>query len=274
MNALYSRGAAIRSRARRSNGSPLDPTAYEAIECFARVMVRCGFDTGAIAEAFGQALAASRNEFLPPPKNVRELHEASHLVTLWRTSPDYVDELGNPLPLPMRGSGRSLESLTRLVNPTLNPAEVLKYLTHTHTVRKVRGRYVLNRRWVMLRGVSGAAHSHAMRVLVGKLRTVEHNLVADSDARSWFDFTTENARFPVSQLEALDQLLRRSGLGWMRKLDIFMRHCEVNRRPTEPTVWVGVDMYRFQHNTSAVFASPTARQTPRRSIGRRIPRRK
>jgi hypothetical protein len=269
MNALYSRGAAIRSRAKRANGSPLDPTAYEAIECFARVMVRCGFDTAAIAEAFGQALAASRNEFLPPPKNVRELPGASHLVTLWRTSPDYVDELGNPLPLRMRGSSRSLESLTRLVNRTLNPAEVLKYLTHTHTVRKVRGRYILTRRWVMLRGVSGAAHSHAIRVLVGKLRTVEHNLVADSDAHSWFDFTTENARFPVSQLEALDQLLRRSGLGWMRKLDIFMRHCEVNRRPTEPTVWLGVGMHRFQHNTSAAFTSPS----DRKSKTRRTPRR-
>ena len=152
----------------------------------------------------------------------------------------------------------------------LDPAEVLKYLTHTHTVRKVRGRYVLSRRWVMLRGVSGAAHSHAIRVLVGKLRTVEHNLVADSDAHSWFDFTTENARFPVSQLEALDQLLRRSGLGWMRKLDLFMRHCEANRRPTEPTVWLGVGMHRFQHNTSAVFASPAAREgKARRSAKRR-----
>ena len=269
MNALYGRGAAGRSRAKRPNGSPLDPTAYEAIECFARLMVHCGFDTVAIAEAFERALIASRNEFLPPPKDVREVLEASHLVTLWRTSPDYVDELGNPLPLPVRGSGRSLESLTRLVNRKIDPAEVLKYLTHTHTVRKVRGRYVLNRRWVMLRGVSGAAHSHAMRVLVGKLRTVEHNLVADSDARSWFDFTTENARFPVSQLEALDQLLRRSGLGWMRKLDLFMRHCEMNRRPTEPTVWVGVDMYRFQHNTSPVFTSPAAKEGETRSTARR-----
>ena len=258
MNALYGRGAALRSRAKRSNGSPLDPTAHEAIECFARLMVHCGFDTTAIGEAFELALAASRNEFLPPPKDVREFHDASHLVTLWRTSPDYVDELGSPLALPMRGSGRSLESLARLVDRKLDPEEALRYLTHTHTVRKVRGRYVLSRRWVMLRGVSGAAHSHAMRVLVGKLRTVEHNLMAESDAHSWFDFTTENARFPVSQLQALDKLLRRAGLGWMHKLDRFMRHRELNRKPTEPTVWVGIGMYRFQHNTSPAFAPPAA----------------
>lgn len=269
MNALYGRGASGRSRAREPKGTPLDPEAYEAIERFARVLVRCGFDAAAIAEAFGLALAASRNESLPPPKNTRELHDASHLVTLWRTSPDYVDEVGSPLPLPVRGPGRSLESLTRLVNRTLDPAEVLKYLTHTHTVRKVGSRYVLTRRWVMLRGVSGAAHTHAIRVLVGKLRTLEHNLLAESDARSWFDFTTENPRFPVSQLEAFDKLMRYGGLGWMRKLDLFMRHCEINRRPNEPTVWLGVGMYRFQHNLSAVFTSPAAAERKTRRIARR-----
>jgi hypothetical protein len=270
MNALYGRGAARRSRAKRSNGSPLDPTAYEAIECFARVMVRCGHDTAATAEAFRLALAASRNEFLPPPKNVREFHDASHLVTLWRTSPDYVDELGKPLPLPMRGAGRSLESLARLVDRKLDPTEALRYLTHTHTVRKVRGRYVLSRRWVMLRGVSGAAHSYVIRMLLGKLHTVEHNLLADSDERSWFDFTTENAHFPVSQLDALDKLLRRAGLGLMWKLDLFMRHCELNRKPSEPTVWAGVGMHRFQHHTSPVFTSPAAKEgKARRTATRR-----
>lgn len=269
MSPLYGHGHRVRSRAKRPNGTPLDPEAYEAIERFARVMVRCGFDTKAVGEAFGLALAASRNESLPPPKNTRELHDASHLVTLWRTSPDYVDEAGNPLPLPMRGSGRSLESLTRLVNRTLDPAEVLKYLTHTHTVRKAGSRYVLNRRWVMLRGISGAAHAHGIRVLVGKLRTLEHNLVAESDERGWFDFTSENPRFPVSQLEAADNLLRRSGLAWMRKLDLFMRHCEMNRRPTEPTVWLGVGMYRFQHNTPTVFTSPAAREIRTRRGARR-----
>lgn len=269
MNALYNRGAAVRSRAKRRSGSPLDPSAYEAIECFARVLVRCGFDTTAIAEAFGLALAASRNESPPPPKSTPELFEASHLVTLWRTSPDYVDELGTPLPLPERGSGRSLESLTRLVDRTLNVAEVLQYLLRTHTVRRVGRRYVLNRRWVMLRGVSGSAHAHAIRVLVGKLRTLEHNLLAESDERSWFEFTTENPRFPVSQLEAFDQLLRRTGLGSLRKLDLFMRHCEANRRPTEPTVWLGVGMHRFQHHTSGAFVSATRKPPGRRATRRR-----
>ena len=101
------------------------------------------------------------------------------------------------------------------------------------------------------------------------LSTLEHNLVADSDARSWFEFTAENPRFPMSQLDAFDQLLRRTGLGCLRKLDLFMRHCEANRHPTEPTVWLGVGIHRFQHNLSAVFVSPAGKEPSRRARRRR-----
>ena len=100
------------------------------------------------------------------------------------------------------------------------------------------------------------------------LSTLEHNLLADSDERSWFEFFAANPHFPVSQLDAFDKLLRRTGLGCLRKLDLFMRHCEANRRPTEPTVWLGVGIHRFQHNIPAVFVSAT-RQTGRRPIRRR-----
>jgi hypothetical protein len=268
MNVLHGRGNTVRSRAKRSSGTPLDPEAYEAIERFARLMVRCGYDIAAIAKAFGLSLAASRNESPPSPHNARDVPGASHLVTLWCTSPDYVDELGNPVPLPQRGSRRSLQSLTRRIDRTLDVADVLQYLIRTRTVRKVGRKYVLNRRWIMLRGVSGWAHSHGIRVLAGKLRTLEHNLVADADTRSWFEFAAENPRFPVSQLEAFDKLLRRTGLGSLRKLDGFMRHCEANRRPTEPTVWLGVAMHEFQRDNSGVFVSRTGKRTKRRATGR------
>jgi hypothetical protein len=268
MNALYSRGDAVRSRA-TNQGSSLDAAAYEAIERFARVMVRCGFDTRAVAEAFGLALASSRHESPSSPRAARELPEAPHLVTLWCSTPDYVDDLGNPLPLPARGSGRSIESLVRRIDRALDATEMLQYLLRTRTVRKVGRRYVLGRRWIMLRGVPGSAHSRSIRGLVGMLRTLEHNLLSDSDSHGWFEFTAENPRFPVSQLEAFDKLLRRSGLGCLRKLDLFMQHCEATRTTTEPTVWLGVGMHRFQQNVSAGFSAQAARRSSRRPPPRR-----
>lgn len=249
MNALYSRGGAFRSKAGEPNGLPLDTAAYEAIERFARIMIRCGFRANAVAEAFGLALASTQGEMTQmPPATDRELVEASHLVTLWCSTPDYRDEYGMPIPLPARGPRRSLDALARRVSRSLDVEEMLRYLVRTRTVRKVGQRYVLHRRWVMLRGISGSAHSRSIRGLNGMLRTLDHNLLAQSDTESWFEFTAENPRFPVSQLEAFDKLARRTGLGSLRKLDLFMQQCEAGRRPNEPTVWLGVGMHLFQQD--------------------------
>jgi hypothetical protein len=147
-----------------------------------------------------------------------------------------------------------------LCNRSLDLDEVLRYLMRTHTVRKIGKTYALNRRWILLRGVSGSAHTRSIRGLVGMLRTLEHNLVSDADAKSWFEFTAENPRFPVSQLSAFDQLLRRTGLGCLRKLDVFMQECEAGRDPREPTVWLGVGMHHFQQDPSV--SAPSERPVP------------
>lgn len=273
MNALYSRGGVFRPKARGPKVPPLDTTAYEAIERFARIMIRCGFRANAVAEAFGLALASTQGEITQvPPATDRELVEASHLVTLWCSTPDYRDEFGMPIPLPARGPRRSLGALARRVSRSIDVEEMLRYLVRTRTVRKVGQRYVLHRRWVMLRGISGSAHSRSIRGLNGMLRTLEHNLLAQSDTESWFEFTAENPRFPVSQLEAFDKLVRRTGLGSLRKLDLFMQQCEAARRPTEPTVWLGVGMHLFQQDKLAQASAnkfPKTNKSQKRASSKR-----
>ncbi len=251
------------ARTRRESAQPsevpLDAAAQEAIDRFARVMARCGYAAHAVAQAFEGAMAAIHGKTKRRrPTGLRELPDAAHLVTFWCLSPDYVDEQGTPYPLAARGPGRSLEGLVRRVNRSLDLDEVLRYLVRTQTVRKVGRTYALNRRWILLRGVSGPTHSRMIRGLAGMLRTLEHNLSAETDAQSWFEFTAENPRFPVSQLPAFDRRLRRVGLGCLRKLDVFMQQCEAERDPTEPTVWLGVGMHRFQQD----LRDPTPSRVP------------
>ena len=254
--------SAARARAARvaSKGVPLDPAAEEAIERFARVMAQCGYGAPAVRKFFEAAMASSggRTKRGRAAQRLRELPDAPHLVTLWCSTPDYVDERGTPRRLPARGPGPSVESLARRVNRSFDLDEVLRYLLRTRTVRKVGGAYALNRRWILLRGVSGPSYGRVIRELAGMLRTLEHNLSAETDAQSWFEFTAENPRFPVSQLPAFDRRLRRVGLGCLRKLDVFMRECEAERDPTEPTVWLGVGMHRFQQD----LRDPTPSRDP------------
>jgi hypothetical protein len=220
-------------------------------------MSRCGVARKALAKAFAGALAAA-----PTVKagrrieGLRELTEAAHVVTLWCSSPDYVDERGVPKRLPARGRRRSVESLARRACPHLHLDDVLKYLTKTQTVRKVGRAYRLNRRWVNVRGLEGYAHTRSVRALVNHLRTLEHNLCSPTDADSWFEFAVDNLEFPVSHLPAFDRRLRREGLGWLRKADLFMQQCAAERDPAEPTVWLGVDMHLFQHSPGATRGRP------------------
>jgi hypothetical protein len=239
-----------------SGGRPLDAAALEAIHHFSRVMiVRCGYDTNAVDVAFSKAVEACRQDLPTAPPLLREIPEASHIVTLWGSNIDYVDEAGKPLPLPLRGKSRSIQALAAQTNPDLDLDELLQYLLRTNTVEQAGETYVLRQKWVMLRGIPGLAHGRSIRGLLGVLRTFEHNLLADSDARSWFEFMAENPHFPVSKLGAFDKLLRRVGLAMLRKIDGYMRNCEKHRTPGEPTVWLGVGAYRFQHDETAVFSS-------------------
>jgi hypothetical protein len=245
----------------------LDAAAQEAIERFARVMSRCGIAPKILAYAFMSALTAPVGAAGRRIQELRELPEAAHLVTLWCTSPDYVDERGAPRRLPARGRRRSLEALARRVSSSLDVEEVLHYLMKTQTLRKVGRTYALTRRWVHVHGLEGYAHTRSVRALVGLLRTLEHNLCAPTGADSWFEFAADNLQFPVSQLAAFDRRLRREGLGCLRKLDLFMQQCAAERDPAEPTVWLGVDMHRFQQDPAV---SPARRhqssQAARRTL--------
>src|SRR5580704_8217890 len=102
--------------------------AQEAIERFARVMLSCGVAPKLLTDAVRGALAASVGTAPRRDQELRELPEAAHLVTLWCTSSDYVDEAGAPRPLPARGRRRSLEALARKVSPSVNVDEIVHYL--------------------------------------------------------------------------------------------------------------------------------------------------
>lgn len=245
------------ARAAASKEAALDPAAQQAIERFARLMAQCGYGPQGVRKTFEAALAAhtGRTKHARFAKRLRELPDAPHLVTLWCATPDYVDERGIPRRLPARGPGPSVESLARRVNRSFDLDEVLRYLVRTRTVRKVGRNYALNRRWILLRGPSGPNRGRVIRTLGGMLRTLEHNLSAETDAQSWFELTAENPRFPVSQLPAFNRHLRRHGLGWLRKVDAFMRECEAARDPAEPTVWLGVGVHRFQQDLGEPNAS-------------------
>jgi hypothetical protein len=78
------------------------------------------------------------------------------------------------------------------------------------------------------------------------LRTLEHNIEPKDRVPAWFEYVAENPRFPVSAREPFDVRLREDAMTFLRSQDSRMLNHERKAKPGEPTVRMGVGVYRFE----------------------------
>jgi len=253
---------------------PLDATACEAVERFVRVLARCGCSASDILAAFREAC-----ERLPTKSHgerntaQRELRNASHILTVWFSDALYLDHSGKPIALPVRGTPPSLESLVARVDPTLDVEDLVRYLRRVKALKREGSFYTPRKRILSLRGAQGPEVFRNLRSLVGLLRTLEHNMQPKSVARSWFEYWAENPAFPVRARAAVDARLDELGMKFLHAIDADMHRCEVERKPGDRTVRIGVGVYRFEDDGPSenrpISEGGRPRQGARRRRGRR-----
>jgi hypothetical protein len=254
----------------RTSGTPNDPldaTVDEAMERFVRVLVRRGVSQRTVQRAFRRAwLHIPRDAAEHNRRASRELIDVGHVLTLWFGDPFYVDARGDPLRLPLRGPAPSLASLVQHVDPTLNVTQVLKCLIRADAVRRIGSRYSPRSRAVAFRGTGAPLHARNLRALLGLLRTLEHNLGPKGSAPAWFEYVAENPRFPVGAREPFDARLREDAMTFVLSQDSRMLNHERKAKPSEPTVRMGVGVFRFEEE---VLPGPGATsRTKRPRLGR------
>ena len=250
-----------RLRSFRERAPTLDALAVEAVTRVVHLLARCGYAPKDIGKEALKACRAVPESWTQRTKTtVPEVERAAHTLTLWFSDPEYLDSSGNPRPLPVRGTGPSLESLSRRVDPRLDVLEVLRHLLRGSVLRRVKTRYVPRDRVLLLRGFGSLYHSRSLRTLLAVLSTLDHN--GQSRSAAWFERFAVNACIPVSQVPGFDQRLRHRGNRFIVETDADLLSCERARKANEPMVCVGVGAYRFEEQ-------PLARERPpRRSKGR------
>src|SRR5882762_11611974 len=232
---------------RRRPTSTLDPRSLEAVARFVRVLARCGCTPEDIGREVVRACRRVPKSWAPKAMAaLREMDDASHVLTLWFSDPAYLDSAGNPLPLPLRGAGGSLEALAHRVDHALDVREVLNYLSERGALRRVGKRYVPKDRVLSLRGAGGPDNFRNLRGLLGMLRTLEHNGQPRRRVPGWFEAFAENPRFPISARPGFDQRLRVHANKLLLQLDADMHRQEQSRKSGERTVRIGVGIYRFE----------------------------
>jgi hypothetical protein len=239
-----------RRKRAREKGSTLDARAVEAIGRFVRVLARCGCAPVDIAT---EVTWQSRR--IPPswaPKAraaLREMDDASHVLTLWFSDPAYLDRKGRPMALPLRGAGGSLETLAARIDPGVEPRELLRYLARRNALKRVGDRYIPKDRILSLRGAGGPDNFRHLRGLLGMLRTQEHNGQPRRQVEGWYEVFAENPRFPVSARGAFDTSMRLWGNRMLFRADAEMHRYERGRKRGERTVRMGVGIYRFEEGS-------------------------
>jgi hypothetical protein len=186
----------------------------------------------------------------------REIDGADHVLTVWFTDPAYLDSIGKPKWLSFGDVATSVSALMRKVDPRLNPREVLAYLIRSGAVVRKGSRYQPRARTLLLRGMRGPDHFRTLRVLVNMLRTLEHNVRPKRKVRGWFEYSAENPQFPAQARHAFDERLNRLGKEFLLRIDADMHRRERRRKVGEPTVRIGVGVYRFEEDSRLKAPSP------------------
>lgn len=249
MTARRSRRSTSPARWLNQRTGTLEPTAGEALSGVVRLLVGCGFTPKDVEKEAVKVCRAVPKSWVQQPKStVPEVERAAHTLTLWFSEPEYLDSSGNPRPLPVRGTGPSLESLSRRVDPGLDVQEVLHHLQRGSVLRRVKTGYVPRDRVLLFRGLGTLYHSRSLRTLLAILSTLDHN-AQPRGLSAWFERFAVNPRIPVSQVPGFDQRLRRRGKAFIVETDADLLACERARTPNEPTVCVGVGAYRFEEQS-------------------------
>lgn len=253
------------SSARRQTSSTLDARALEAIGRFVRVLARCGCTPEEIACETQRACRQIPKSWTRKAQAaLREMDDASHVLTLWFSDPAYMDRAGRPLALPLRGAGGSLEALAKRVDPQLDVREVRRYLWRRAALRRVGKRYVPKSRILWMRGAGGPDNSHNLRGLLGMLRNQEHNGQPERRVPGWYEVFAENPRFPVGARSAFDRSVRLWGNKVMYRADAEMHRYERARKHGERTVRMGVGIYRFEEGSEPRLSGRGTRKAHKR----------
>lgn len=234
-------------------GVALDEPSRRAIRGFIRVLARSGRSPEAILAEVRKACAEIPTAW-SKRADTSYFGDASHVITLWFSDPAYLDALGNPRPIPLRGASPSIEALTRRVDPETDPRAVLRRMEKGGALQRT-GRAYLPRDRALIFARPGDVTA-ALPGLFGLLKTLDHNSQRRRTGPKWLQLFARNPYFPVSALPAFERRIRRRIRRVVAEVDSQMHRYERARKTNEPTVRIGFGAYHFEEDPPAAAARP------------------
>lgn len=248
----------------------------ECLEPVIDYLIRTGHSPQKVAQRV-HALCSESSEPTQPfdIERMNRILDVPHVIGRWHHESQYVDEQGDPRPLPLDGPPVSLSSLSMLVLPRENPAIVIKYLLDKSWIRETpSGKYLPTHRHCIYSPEDVAFHS--LTVLRGVLGTMRYNQSAP-ESEKVLERVAMNPNFPLSELPRLQRPVKAKAQALLDTTDSVFQDCE-GASHAEERGRVGLGIYVFLdrplESRWSAESSASGVQEPR-LIGRgRKPRRK
>lgn len=238
-----------RAAARRIDGDRHAPSALarEALERIGRILSGCGVSAEELRRLAAQAFTdLPRGESRIKRSALAYFDDAAHILTLWHSSPQFLNAKGAPIPLSRSRGSRSIGALLEQVNPTLDLDRLIRHLHRYGSIRRRGALWVPTRRYISYRGHPLGQHLHGLQVLLGMLRNIEHNVAAGRRVPTWFEYVAENSSVPRRASRSIDQQVGEQGLKFLHRMDRMLRLHELHRKGRERAMRVGIGVYLYE----------------------------
>lgn len=204
-----------------------------------------GLDAGHFATRVRHLEMAPKSSNRPYP----HASAIGDLLTMWHEDPDFLDELGNPKPIKVGGTGQSFRKLAEKSVPNMNANQLLRELEHLKAVFiDENGNVHAKVRAINVYEDKRVAALHTLNSLRGFINTLRHNLEsAPSNSDQLFHRVAWNGELDVREIPKLKIWLRRHGQNLLESTDSWMSNRSKrglrDSKAAKGTVQVSVGLY-------------------------------
>ena len=215
----------------------------------ALLMLREGTSETQIQSAMNRALVAAKTSPFDTPTLLHLHLSLSDMLHAWHEDADYIDSRATPIPLPLRGKGRSVESLLAKVGSKLPADKVLASLKMQRLVRRLEnGKYKPTKAVAHLRGDGPEMSGYLGRAILHLIETNEANRSVSRGRKPLLDRAAIIEDLPRRDAEAFRRFSAEQGANVVANTNAWLEaRRSRNRRNVsrEETLKAGLHVFAF-----------------------------